>query len=131
MPDVDNYLGDADDEVGLAFNCVDNQNPALAAWLQSKCKIYIGHTVTNEQVAPRAIWGDCPMGAPDENWRCTSNGPDGQFRMMGFPGVLRLGEGDVLGIAFICEDPREAALASSVTTAVESIGSEHHGRGYR
>ena len=48
----------SDDLISVAFQCSDDENPELAAWMQSNCRISVGYVTENPPNLP------IPVGAP-------------------------------------------------------------------
>ncbi|MFN3200699.1 MAG: MopE-related protein [Bradymonadia bacterium] len=111
--DIDGDVNE-NDSLGIAFTCDDQVRPELSAWIESRCKIYLGHADINLGPNNTVDWGPCPAadeGVVDQK-RCVSSGGDRQFRTMQLVGDVN--QDDDLGIAFICTDPADPDRAASM-----------------
>jgi hypothetical protein len=110
-----------DDRLGVAFTCGDAGAPALAAYIQTHCAVYLGHADNNAGPADDAAWGPCPNGLNGElaGLRCTSSGYDGRFRPMALVGDVD--ENDDLAIAFVCRDAADPERARAMAASAEVI----------
>ena len=113
---------DSNDQLGVAFRCQDAELPALAAWIQSRCAVYLVHGDSNrgpEEGSP--LWGPCPEAlegvGPEGYLRCTSSGYDGRFRPMQLVGTVN--EDDRFGVAFVCGDLDQPERAAEMQATVE------------
>lgn len=115
LPSAHTFNGD--DLVSVAFQCSDEQNPALAAWMQSNCRISIGYVTENPPNLPVPNWGTCPdADGADGAFRCVTTGGDGRFHTF-VVSDRDVREGGAFGIAFICQnddEDRAVAVQSSV-----------------
>ena len=105
--------------LGAAWLCADPERPALAAWLQRSCLVYLGQAINRQGPDFAGEWGPCPGAVSGDNGllRCTSTGGDGQFRPLVLTAELK--RNDQLAVAFICDDPEAPALSAAATAAVD------------
>ncbi len=108
------------DSFGVAFECFDPENRNVADWVQSRCKVYLGHAF--QEVVPDRDddWSPCPeMHGADEGagTRCTSTDGDGRFHHLTLPGELT--SQDHFAVAFICADRGDERRARAVTESVD------------
>lgn len=122
--------GDVDDndQLAVALQCDDAAQPAVAAWIEQHCALYLGHADNNGGRAGGENWGACPP-APwsDAVPRCTSSGFDRNFRAMRLAGDVD--GNDDLGLAWICRDPDQPqrALAAQAAVNVQLAWSDDNG----
>ncbi|MCB9545027.1 MAG: hypothetical protein H6706_03950 [Myxococcales bacterium] len=114
-------VGDVDDNdaLGVAFTC-GGAVPALDAWMQRHCEVFLGHADglgpgAVEALDPASCAGHVPAGfAP--NPRCVRSQGDGLFHPMWLRGDVD--ENDSFGIALRCQDDarpdRAAGLQASL-----------------
>ncbi|MFN3200599.1 MAG: Ig-like domain-containing protein [Bradymonadia bacterium] len=111
------------DHLGVAFTCADDAQPELAAWFQSRCKVYVGHATDDQGLNDSTFWGTCPGTDVDVTGdaRCVSSGGDGRFHAFPLAGAANadVDNDDDLGIAFICEDDEAPQRARSANESVE------------
>ncbi|MFN3199368.1 MAG: hypothetical protein ACE366_13275 [Bradymonadia bacterium] len=113
---------DANDQMGVAFLCDDEDRPDIAAWIQSRCAVYLAHADFNRGPGEGSpTWGPCPEEeegvGPEGLIRCTSSGYDGRFRPIYLTGVVN--QDDRFGVAFICDDLVQPQRAEAVQASAE------------
>ncbi|MCB9523600.1 MAG: hypothetical protein H6702_09470 [Myxococcales bacterium] len=109
---------DDDDWLAVALRCADpDGDPALAAYIQSHCAVFLGWDATARVQDGAAAWSACPasLSSSSGNLRCTSTGFDGRFLAMNFAGDV--GDGHALGVAWICQDAADPDRAAHLTEA--------------
>ncbi len=114
--------GDVDDndQFGWALLCRDGSDPALSAWVQGQCALFVGYADENRAPAGGAVFAGCPQQIETRvgNLRCTSTGFDGNFRALNTQGDVD--DNDDLSFAWICrDDPARPGLAAAVQGQVE------------
>ncbi len=110
-----------DDDLAVALLCHDARLPAVAAYVQSHCAVYLGWADRNRGPDGSPGWGDCPgaLVSAQGDLRCTSSGFDGNFRAMDLDGDVD--DNDDLGWAWICRDPVDPDRARAMQSAVELV----------
>ncbi|MCB9553299.1 MAG: hypothetical protein H6705_15750 [Myxococcales bacterium] len=117
--DVD---GDVDetDQFAFSLTCRDTGDPALSAWVQSHCALYLGYADNNRAPGDVDVFGACPPAIQGRSGSlsCTSTGYDGLFRALNTEGDVD--DNDDLAIAWKCsEDPARPGLAAVMQSQVE------------
>ncbi len=115
---------DADDGLALALRCADAEgDPAMAAYIQGHCAVFLGWDATNRAQDGDAAWSACPssLSSSSGRLRCTSTAFDGRFLAMAFSEDI--GAGDSLGVAWLCQDAADPERAAHLTeSATVSLG---------
>jgi hypothetical protein len=110
---------DADDRLGVRFECADAQNEALSTYVESHCAVYFGWADFNLGPADAPTWGPWPAQAAGEadGRRCVSSAYDARFHSMALGG--QVDDNDDFAVAFLCRDDAEPARAARLQASVE------------
>lgn len=102
------------DYFGLRFSCADVERPAVAAWVESHCRVHVGHAYVDP--GRSETFGACPEGNGVDNnqWCIRTDGGDQHWQ--GQPEAFR--GGSFIGVAFTCDDAAQPARARGVEQAV-------------
>ncbi len=114
-------FGDVNGEaaLGIRFVCSDASAPALAAWVQTQCSVFLGWTDLDLGPDDSEAWGPCP-GVPASYGLplpCVSTPSTGAFHALRFSGDVDFN--DDLGVAFRCVDDAQPARAAAVAASAE------------
>ncbi len=110
---------DADDRLGVRFECADAQNAPFAQYIQSHCAVYFGWADFNLGPADAPTWGPCPAQTSGEadGRRCVSSAYDARFHSMALGG--QVDDNDDFAVAFLCRDDADPARAAGLQASVE------------
>jgi hypothetical protein len=112
---------DAGGQLGVAFTCSDAAAPALAAYIQTHCSVFLGWDGNNRAVDGAAEWGACPASASASSGpiRCVSSARDPAGRFLALPFDAPVGLDHGLGLAWICQDDADPARAENLNESAE------------
>lgn len=108
-------------QLGVAFTCSDPDAPALAAYIQSHCAVFLGWDGAERAADGDAAWGACPASTSASSGpiRCVSSAydPAGRFLALPFDVDVALDHG--LGLAWVCRDAADALRAENLSESAE------------